>query len=132
MKVLVTGGTGYIGSHTCVELLNNNIDVIVVDNLSNSKKEVVNKIEENILLTNEKQFDISSIRRIYNSISEVLEYIYDLVLIVLLILFIKNNHFDIALGIVIYNYRHNMTGLIYITNGMIEFVREFNLSCNFF
>jgi len=51
MKVLVTGGTGYIGSHTCVELLNNNIDVIVVDNLSNSKKEVVNKIEE---ITNKK------------------------------------------------------------------------------
>ena len=46
MEILVTGGTGYIGSHTCVELLNNNYDVVIVDNLSNAKEEVVNKIEE--------------------------------------------------------------------------------------
>ena len=46
MKILVTGGTGYIGSHTVVELLNNNYEVVIVDNLSNSKKEVINKIEE--------------------------------------------------------------------------------------
>ena len=41
MKILVTGGAGYIGSHTCVELLNNNYEVIVLDNFSNSKKEVI-------------------------------------------------------------------------------------------
>lgn len=46
MKILVTGGTGYIGSHTCCELLDNNYDVVVVDNLSNSKKDVVEKIEK--------------------------------------------------------------------------------------
>ena len=44
MKILVTGGAGYIGSHTCVELLNNNYEVIVLDNFSNSKKEVIDKI----------------------------------------------------------------------------------------
>ena len=41
MKILVTGGTGFIGSHTCVELLDAGYDVVIVDNLSNSKKEVV-------------------------------------------------------------------------------------------
>ena len=46
MKILVTGGTGYIGSHTCVELLNNGYDVVVVDNLCNSKLEVCDKIEK--------------------------------------------------------------------------------------
>lgn len=46
MRILVTGGTGYIGSHTCVELLNEHNEVIIVDNLYNSKKEVVNKIEK--------------------------------------------------------------------------------------
>jgi len=46
MKILVTGGTGYIGSHTCVELLSAGYEVVIVDNLSNSKRDVVNKIEE--------------------------------------------------------------------------------------
>ena len=45
-KVLVTGGTGYIGSHTVIELLNDNQDVVIVDNLSNSKIGVVDRIEQ--------------------------------------------------------------------------------------
>ncbi len=44
MKILVTGGAGYIGSHTCVELLNGGHKVIVVDNLSNSSKESLNRV----------------------------------------------------------------------------------------
>ena len=46
MKVLVTGGMGYIGSHTVVELLENNYEVIIVDNLVNSKIDVLDKIEK--------------------------------------------------------------------------------------
>ncbi|MBP5307558.1 MAG: UDP-glucose 4-epimerase GalE [Clostridia bacterium] len=46
MKILVTGGAGYIGSHTTVELLSAGYDVIVVDNLSNSKPEAVRRIEK--------------------------------------------------------------------------------------
>ncbi len=46
MKILVTGGTGYIGSHTCVELLNAGYEIVVLDNLSNSKIEVVDKIKK--------------------------------------------------------------------------------------
>lgn len=46
MRILVTGGTGYIGSHTCVELLNNNHSVIIVDNLVNSKIEAIDKIKQ--------------------------------------------------------------------------------------
>ena len=45
MKVLVTGGLGFIGSHTCCELLNEGYEVVVVDNLSNSKIDVVDKIK---------------------------------------------------------------------------------------
>ena len=45
MKVLVTGGAGYIGSHTVVELLAAGFDVTIVDNLSNSKQSVLNRIE---------------------------------------------------------------------------------------
>ena len=46
MAILVTGGTGYIGSHTTVELLSAGSDVIIVDNLSNSKALVVDRIEK--------------------------------------------------------------------------------------
>ena len=41
MAILVTGGAGYIGSHTCVELLNAGYDVVVADNLYNSSKKAV-------------------------------------------------------------------------------------------
>lgn len=46
MKVLVTGGLGFIGSHTCCELLGEGYEVVVVDNLSNSKIDVVDKIKK--------------------------------------------------------------------------------------
>ena len=46
MAILVTGGSGYIGSHTVLELLNKNYDVVVVDNLSNSSKESLKRVQE--------------------------------------------------------------------------------------
>jgi UDP-glucose 4-epimerase len=44
--ILVTGGAGYIGSHTCVELLNSDYDVVVIDNLVNSKRESMARVEK--------------------------------------------------------------------------------------
>ncbi|MBM4760899.1 UDP-glucose 4-epimerase GalE [Bacillus sp. B15-48] len=46
MSILVTGGAGYIGSHTCVELLKSGYEVVVIDNFSNSKPEVINRIRK--------------------------------------------------------------------------------------
>ena len=46
MKILVTGGAGYIGSHTCVELLNSGYDVVVLDNLANSSEESIRRIKK--------------------------------------------------------------------------------------
>jgi UDP-glucose 4-epimerase len=46
LSILVTGGAGYIGSHTCVELLEAGYDVVIVDNFSNSKPEVLNRIKK--------------------------------------------------------------------------------------
>ena len=51
MRILVTGGAGYIGSHTCVELINNSHEVIVVDNLANSSAKAIERVEH---ITNAK------------------------------------------------------------------------------
>ena len=45
-RILVTGGTGYIGSHTVIELIENGYEVVIVDNLSNSSRDVLDKIKE--------------------------------------------------------------------------------------
>ena len=67
MKVLVTGGAGYIGSHTVVELLQDGKEVIIVDNLCNSNPIVLDRIREitkkdfkfyEIDITDEKKLDI--------------------------------------------------------------------------
>ena len=46
MKILVTGGIGYIGSHTVVELFNEGYDVVIVDDLSNSDLKILSQIEK--------------------------------------------------------------------------------------
>ena len=46
MKVLLTGGAGYIGSHTCVELLNSGYDVVIADNFDNSNEKVIDRIKQ--------------------------------------------------------------------------------------
>jgi UDP-glucose 4-epimerase len=51
-NILITGGTGFIGSHTCVELINNGYNLIIIDNLSNSKENIIDAI---ISITNKKE-----------------------------------------------------------------------------
>ena len=45
MSILLTGGTGYIGSHTAIELINAGYEVVIADNLANSKADVVDTIQ---------------------------------------------------------------------------------------
>ena len=46
MTILVTGGAGFIGSHTCVELLNAGYEVVVVDNLYNASEKALERVEQ--------------------------------------------------------------------------------------
>lgn len=46
MSILITGGAGFIGSHTCVEIIDAGYDVVVVDNLSNSSRKALERVEK--------------------------------------------------------------------------------------
>ena len=69
-KILVTGGAGYIGSHTCVELLNEGREIVVVDNFSNSKMESLNRVKQitgkDFMVYNSDVCDKDSLERIFN------------------------------------------------------------------
>ena len=79
-KILVTGGAGYIGSHTCVELLENGYDIVVIDNLSNSKLEVIDTLKEitkkDFKFYNINYLDKESLERVFeeNDIEAVLNF----------------------------------------------------------
>jgi UDP-glucose 4-epimerase len=80
MKILVTGGAGYIGSHTMVELLNAGQEVVVVDNLSNSKEESIRRVQmitgKNLLFYRADLRDRDSLTKIFskNSIEAVIHF----------------------------------------------------------
>jgi len=69
--VIVTGGLGYIGSHTVVELLDKNYEVVVIDNLSNSNLSVIDKVRQ---ITNKELTFVNLDIRDYNSLESLLGY----------------------------------------------------------
>ena len=69
--ILVTGGSGYIGSHTVLELLNKNYDVVVVDNFSNSSYESLRRVQEitgkNVTFYEADIRDVAKMEEIFNN-----------------------------------------------------------------
>lgn len=80
MSILVTGGAGYIGSHTCVELLNEGYEIVVVDNFSNSKPEALRRVRKitnkEIKLYKVDVLDKKSLEKVFseNSIEAVIHF----------------------------------------------------------
>lgn len=80
MQILLTGGAGYIGSHTCVELIKENYDVVIADNLSNSNIEVLNRIKsitgKDVKFYEVDMLDRDGLRRVFseNSIEVVIHF----------------------------------------------------------
>lgn len=113
--ILVTGGTGYIGSHTVVELMNEGFDVIIIDNLSNSDISVLDGIEE---ITGKRpyfeQFDICDKEKLDNffQIYKKLDGI---------IHFAAYKAVGESVDKPLMYYQNNLISLMNILNGMIEY-----------
>ena len=80
MTILVTGGAGYVGSHTCVELLNAGYDVVIIDNLYNSNQKAVDRIEEitgkKVKFYPDDMMDRAAVKRVFdeNKIDAVIHF----------------------------------------------------------
>lgn len=111
MRVLVTGGTGYIGSHTCVDLIKNNHEVIIVDNLSNSTVDVVDKIEE-----------ITGVRPIFYEVDMLdkkgLFEVFENHTIDAVIHFAGKKAVGESVSLPLMYYHNNITGTIYLLEAM--------------
>ena len=114
MAILVTGGAGYIGSHTCVELLNQGYEVVVMDNLYNSSAKALDRVEqitgkkvkfyEGDLLNRpdiEAVFDsesidsvihLSGLKAVVAYVSKPLEYYHNNITVTLLLCYVMRNH----------------------------------------
>lgn len=114
MAILVTGGTGYIGTHTCVELLNNGYEVVVIDNLSNSKTEALNRVKE---LTNKdiKFYKVDLLDRVG------LEEIFEENKIEAVIHFAGLKAVGESVSIPLHYYHNNITGTLILCEVMNKF-----------
>lgn len=115
MAVLVTGGAGYIGSHTVLELLNDNYEVVVMDNLSNSKTESLKRVEnitgKSIKFYEYDLLNIESIREIFKN--EKIDSV---------IHFAGFKAVGESVSIPVAYYHNNITG----TLNLLEVMKEFN------
>ena len=76
-KILVTGGAGFIGSHTCVELLEAGYEVVIVDNFSNSKPEALNRIKKitgkDFAFYEADLLDLAALEKIFETLLYILQ-----------------------------------------------------------
>lgn len=96
----------------------------------NAENTFIKSVEDSINKLNQKSYDISYISRLFNMVNDILHDLFDLLLVILIVVFIKRGIFDVAIGIVIYNYRRDLLSLVYDFNGILDYVRDFNLSCD--
>ena len=114
MSILVTGGTGYIGSHTCVVLLDAGYDVIIADNLYNSKLDVLDKIDT---ITGKKP-------KFYNidvSKKEELDILFKENDIEAILHFAGYKAVGESVGLPLKYYRNNLLGTIALTECALEY-----------
>lgn len=139
MSILVTGGAGFIGSHTCVELLNKNKEIVVVDDFSNSKKEALENIQkitnknfkfyninyldkealEKVFIENEIEavINFAGFKAVGESVKEPLKYYINNISGMLVLLEVMKNHN-------VKNIIFSSSATVYGNNGHREYVEE--------
>jgi UDP-glucose 4-epimerase len=114
MKILVTGGTGFIGSHTVVELQNKGFEVVIIDNLSNSEASVVDSIEEITGIKPDLQvFDLTDKAKTFNFFKENKDLSG-------VIHFAASKAVGESVEKPLLYYRNNLDSLINVLEGMLE------------
>lgn len=97
----------------------------------NSKDSFMNKLDENIESQNQKRFEMSNINAKYTYIIEILTYVFELGLVVLLIYLINSNIISVAIAIALFNYKSGiMTTVMATISDLMNLSKEFNVSCN--
>ncbi|HEY8424366.1 MAG TPA: UDP-glucose 4-epimerase GalE [Clostridia bacterium] len=114
MAILVTGGTGYIGSHTAIELINAGYEIIILDNLSNSKIEALNRIKA--ITGKEVKFYKTDLLD-----KEGLEKVFSENQITAVIHFAGLKAVGESVAIPLKYYHNNITGTIYLLQAMQKF-----------
>lgn len=95
----------------------------------NAEDSFMKKAEENISELTKRNYDMSYLYRVFSFVSSGIDSLFDLILVIIIVWFVSYNYFDIAIGIVIYNYRSYIMSLVYDISSILDDVREFNMSC---
>jgi UDP-glucose 4-epimerase len=114
MAILVTGGAGYIGSHTCVELLNEGYDIVVIDSFINSKREALERVKD---ITG-KDFPIYDVDLLHR---KELEQVFQQHNIEAVIHFAGLKAVGESVEIPLHYYHNNLTGTIHLCKVMQEY-----------
>ncbi len=113
MAILVTGGAGYIGSHTCVELLNENFDIVIVDNFENSNPKALENIKKitgkNFVFYEASILDKAAMDKIFSE-NEIEAVIH----------FAGLKAVGESVGIPVRYYQNNVTGTLVLLQAMID------------
>ncbi len=96
----------------------------------NCEKNFINKFENNINQLNEKNYQLSTTYDIFHVVEKTLDTLFNFILIVFIVYFIYINNITIAVGIIIYQYRHFSLSLLFSIRSILDYVRTFNLACD--
>ena len=96
----------------------------------NARVSFINSIELSVSTLNDDSFKLRMTGSLFGVVSNFISSLYDLGLMILLVIFINNKYLSLATAIILYNYRGNIKSLIMWVSHLIDYLRDFNLSCD--